>query len=174
MNVFLEILKYLLPSLVVFGVVYVMLRGFLKNEDQRRKYLLYKESQKTALPIRLTAYERLVLFLERISPDSMLVRMQDNTLTALQFHASLLTDIRAEYEHNLAQQVYVSDEAWNVVKHAKESMVQLVNACAAQIPSEAPSIDLAKAILATYEQSADSPTMAAVAYLKNEIKNYFA
>ncbi|MBQ4033635.1 MAG: hypothetical protein II620_06695, partial [Paludibacteraceae bacterium] len=90
MELFLQILAYTIPALIVFIVVYVMLRNFTKEENARRRYLLAKESQKTTLPIRLNAYERMVLFLERISPDSLLVRLQDDTLTALQYHASLL------------------------------------------------------------------------------------
>ncbi len=173
MELFLQILAYTIPALIVFIVVYVMLRNFTKEENARRRYLLAKESQKTTLPIRLNAYERMVLFLERISPDSLLVRLQDDTLTALQYHASLLIDIRAEYEHNVAQQVYVSDEAWSVIRNAKENIVQLINACAAKVPPEVPSAQLANVILATYNQSEDSPTQLAISFVKNEIKKYF-
>ena len=173
MELLLQILAYLLPALVVFMVVYIMLRNFTKEENARRKYLLAKESQKTTLPIRLNAYERMVLFLERISPDSLLVRLQDDTLTALQYHASLLIDIRAEYEHNVAQQVYISDEAWSMVKNAKENIIQLINACAAKVPPEAPSAQLAQVILSTYNNSETSPTLLAISYIKNEIKKYF-
>jgi hypothetical protein len=173
MDAFFEILKYTIPALIVFAVVYLMLRKYMQVEYSRRKYLLYKESQKTTLPIRLTSYERIVLFLERISPDSLLVRIQDGSMNSLQFHAALLNAIRSEYEHNVAQQVYISEEAWNVVKNSKENIVQLINACAAQVSPQDPSYNLAKLILSTYEANSDSPTMAAIAFLKNEIKNYF-
>ncbi|MBQ5523900.1 MAG: hypothetical protein IIT93_00080, partial [Paludibacteraceae bacterium] len=89
------------------------------------------------------------------------------------YHASLLIDIRAEYEHNVAQQVYVSDEAWSVIRNAKENIIQLINACAAKVPPEAPSAQLANVILATYNQSEDSPTLLAISFIKNEIKKYF-
>ena len=174
MELFFQILAYTLPALLVFVVVWVFMHKFYKEEDARRRYLLVKESQKTTLPIRLTAYERMVLFLERISPDSLMVRMHDNSLTALQFHASLLTAIRAEYEHNVAQQVYISDEAWNMVKNAKESIIQMINACAAKVPPEAPSGTLANVILEIYNSSDESPTLLAISFLKNEIKKYFA
>lgn len=173
MELFLQILAYTVPAIVVFVVVYVMLRNFTREENARRRYLLAKEGQKTTLPIRLNAYERMVLFLERISPDSLLVRLQDDSLTALQYHATLLIDIRAEYEHNVAQQVYVSDEAWSVIKNAKENIIQLVNACAAQVPPEAPSAQLAQVILNTYNSAEDSPTLLAISFIKSEIKKYF-
>lgn len=168
-----NILICTIPAILVLVVVFFMLRKFFKEEDARRRYLLAKESQKTTIPLRLTAYERLVLFLERISPDSLLVRMQDSTLTALQFHASLLVDIRAEFEHNVAQQIYVSDEAWNVTKNAKENIIQMINACAAKVPPEAPASQLAQVILTIYQSEETSPTTLAISYLKHEIQRYF-
>lgn len=173
MDIFLQILAYTLPALVVFVLVYIVMRKFLNEEDARRRYLLAKESQKSTIPIRLTAYERLVLFLERITPDSLLVRMQDSTLTALQFHSSLLVDIRAEFEHNVAQQIYVSDEAWNVTKNAKENVIQMINACAAKVPPEAPAEQLVSVILTIYQNEEESPTSLAISYLKHEIQRYF-
>ena len=175
METFWNILQVSLPALLVGGIVWLMMAKFAEQENQRRRWQLLRTTQQTALPIRFTAYERMVIFLERITPDCMMVRLQDNALTAKQFHASLLVDIRAEYEHNVSQQLYMSDEAWTVVKNAKESIVQLVNACAAQLPPDAPSMDLAKLILATYgEASQASPTETAIEVLKQEIKNYFA
>ncbi|MBR2618879.1 MAG: hypothetical protein IKC81_06210 [Paludibacteraceae bacterium] len=174
MDTFLEILKYTIPAVLVLVVVWVMQNKFFQQQQSRQRYLLYKENQKNVTPIRFTAYERLVLFLERITPDSLLVRTQSEAYTAIQLHAALLTVIRAEYEHNVAQQIYVSEEAWEVVKNAKESIVQLINACAAQVEAQGPSADLAKAILATYQKSNTAPTMVAISFLKTELKTYFS
>lgn len=173
MDIVYEIVKIGLPSLLLLVLVYFMMNKFLSSDEQRRKYELYKSAQKETVPLRFTAYERIVLFLERISPDSLLVRMQDDRLTAIQLHATLLTAIRAEYEHNLAQQVYVSDDAWELVKNSKESIIQLINASAAQVPPGAPALDLSKVILATYEQAENTPTEVAISFLKNELKRFF-
>ena len=70
MDMFFEILKYTIPSALVIVVVWVMLNKFFAAESSRQRYMLYKQVQKDILPIRFTAYERLVLFLERITPDS--------------------------------------------------------------------------------------------------------
>lgn len=174
MDAFLEILKYTLPAALVIVVVWVIQRNFFQQQESRQRYLLFKENQKNVTPIRFTAYERLVLFLERITPDSLLVRTQSDSYTAIQLHAALLTVIRAEYEHNVAQQIYVSAEAWEVVKNAKESIVQLINACAAQVDPQGPSVNLATAILATYEKSNTAPTQVAISFLKTELKTYFS
>ncbi len=174
MDAFFEILKYTLPAALVIAVVWVLQHKFYQQQESRQRYLLYKENQKNVTPVRFTAYERLVLFLERITPDSLLVRTQSEAYTAIQLHAALLTVVRAEFEHNVAQQIYVSEEAWEVVKNAKESVVQLINACASQVDPQGPSVNLANAILATYQQSNAAPTMVAISFLKNELKTYFS
>lgn len=173
MDLVLQILAYTVPSIVLAIVVFVLVRKFMNEEDARRRYLLAKEAQKSILPIRFTAYERLVLFLERISPDSLLVRLHDNSLTALQYHASLLVDIRAEFEHNVAQQIYVSDEVWEVTRNAKESIIQMINACAAKVPPEATAGQLAEVILTVYQTDENSATSLAISYLKHEIQRCF-
>ena len=174
METFWRIFELILPTLIVVGVVIWMLSRQFDEEEKRRRYQLFRENQKNVTPMRFTAYERLVLLLERISPESMLVRLQDDTMTSIQFHAALLTAVRAEFEHNVSQQVYVSDEAWTIVKNAKESIVQLINSCAAAVPPGNPSIDLAKTILATYEAAEESPTGLAISFLKQEVKQYFS
>ncbi len=174
METFLEILKYCIPALIVCLVVYIMMTKFLKREEMRCHYLFLRSTSKKTLPLRLSAYERMVLFLERISPDSLLPRIQEDSMNSLQLHAALLLSVRAEFEHNVAQQVYLSDEAWDVIKKAKESIIQLINTCAAAVPPQEPSSKLAGVILATYSENADSPTEAAISFLKNEVKSYFS
>jgi hypothetical protein len=174
MDILLQILTYTIPSLVVLLVAYFTLKLVFQNEEKRRRYELFKSTVSLITPVRLTAYERLVLFIERINPESLMVRVQDSTLTAGQFHSFLLATIRAEYEHNLAQQVYVSAEAWTFVKNAKESMIQLINTAASKVPPQVPSFELAKVILETYQSTTnETPTMFAINFLKSEIKQYF-
>jgi hypothetical protein len=174
MDILLQILTYTIPSLVVLLVAYFTLKLVFQNEEKRRRYELFKSNVSLITPVRLTAYERLVLFIERISPDSLMVRVQDSSLTAAQFHSFLLATIRAEYEHNLAQQIYVSPEAWTFVKNAKESMIQLINTAASKVPPQVPSFELAKVILETYQSTTnETPTMFAINFLKSEIKQYF-
>lgn len=174
MDIFLEILKYTLPSCIILVLVWLMLDKFVKAENSRRRYMLFKQIQKDIIPIRFTAYERLVLFLERITPDSLVIRTQGECATVIQYHSFLLSNIRSEFEHNVAQQVYVSEEAWTMVKNAKENTVQLINACASQLDPQAPSIELAKVILATAENAPSLPTTVGINYLKAELKTFFS
>jgi hypothetical protein len=83
----------------------------------------------------------------------------------------LLTTIREEFEHNVTQQIYVGKEVWLVTKNAKETMLQLVNTCASEIPNKLPSIELAKVIIEKYGELEDSPIDIALSILKNEVKS---
>lgn len=173
MIAFLEILKYILPSVVVLLASYFAMKAFFDNEKNKRRIELRSSNQKLITPIRLGAYERLVLFLERIQPDSMLMRLQQKGMTSKDLQSDLLSLIRAEYEHNLSQQVYVTNQAWEVVKSAKENTVKIINMSAGKISPQASSFDLSKAILETVMQANKTPSTVAIEYLKNEVRQFF-
>ena len=113
----LEILKYVLPSLVVLAAAYYLLKLFLDNEQNKRLSDIKMAGYKIITPIRLQAYERLVLFIERISPESLVMRVHKPELSAMQMQTNLIQTIREEFEHNLSQQVYVSSQAWELVRN---------------------------------------------------------
>ncbi len=151
----------------------MMLANFMDNEEKRRSYFLKKETQKSALPIRMQAYERITLFLERINPDRLLPRMSSKGMTVQQFQKVLVNTIRMEFEHNLSQQIYMSEEAWRMVIHAKSSTVGMINSIAKDIDPTAPGIELSKAILQKTMEMEGSTTHRATIYLKSEVKRDF-
>ena len=170
---FLEILKYILPSIVVLLASYFAMKAFFENEQNKRRMDLRTSNQKLITPIRLGAYERLVILLERIQPDSMIMRLQQNGITSQKLHADLLSLIRAEFEHNLSQQVYVSNQTWEVIKSAKENTVKLINMAAAGIKPDSTSYELSKAILEMMMQANKTPSVVGIEFLKNEVRQYF-
>ncbi len=173
MDVFLEILKYALPSIFLLILSYMMLTNFTENEEKRRSYFLKKETQKSALPVRLQAYERLSLFLERITPDRLLVRLHSQGLNSKQYQSLLVESIRAEFEHNLSQQIYVSEEAWQLVVDAKSATVGIINNIANEFDSKSEGLDLRKEILNRSMAIEGFPTKKALRYLKAEVKRNF-
>ena len=106
---------YLLPAIVVGLVAYFFFKGHTSNEEGRRRYLIQKEAQKSLLPVRLQAYERLTLFLERIDPNKLLIRVKPYSDDLQEYETLLIQNIDKEYEHNLSQQIYVSPECWNLI-----------------------------------------------------------
>ncbi|MDI3526846.1 MAG: hypothetical protein PWR03_1029 [Tenuifilum sp.] len=168
---FAEILKITIPALMVFLAGYLALRILIKNETQRQKSELMFNTIKITLPMRLQAYERLILFLERISPESILVRVNKKGMLASDFQNSLLGNIRAEWEHNLSQQLYVSKEAWELVKNAKENIISLINISSEKVAPNDSSFELSRKILETFSELDANPTTIAIDFLKKEVKN---
>ncbi|MDR2964076.1 MAG: hypothetical protein LBU90_10660 [Bacteroidales bacterium] len=147
MYTIIEILKLTIPGVIVFFTAFYLIKMFLKNESEKRKDDLRAQNQKITTPIKVQAYERLVLFLERINPESLLLRTQTPHMQAGQLHSDLLATIRAEFEHNLSQQIYVSPACWLAVKRAKETLITIINEEAAGIAATAPAHTLSAAIL---------------------------
>ncbi|HAB35107.1 MAG TPA: hypothetical protein DCE58_00750 [Cryomorphaceae bacterium] len=173
MDVFYDTLRTVFPSILILIVVYLMMSGFLDNEDKRRRSERLATSQKQALPIRLQAYERLALLLERISPTSLLLRVKASSLNKSEYLLLLQQSIRAEFEHNLSQQVYVSEHVWDMVSTAKSAMVSLINTVAAELPEDATGAELSKAILNKTMEMGPLPTRTALAVLRREIAQEF-
>jgi len=173
MNEILEILKYLLPSFILFLTVYIMMHYHFKSEDRKRRIEITMASQKTILPIRLQAYERLALFLERISPESMIMRLTLADMTAKQLQTELLATIRAEFEHNLSQQVYISQQAWEKVKNARSNTISLINTAAEQIEPKASAVTLSKKILDMMMEHKSPLTAQALEQIKKEVQELF-
>jgi hypothetical protein len=173
MDIFLDILKYTIPTIISLIAVYLIIAKFLKNEEGRRNFELRKEVVNTVTPIKLRAYERLVLFLERTAPESLILRVQQPSMNSIELQTALLVAVREEYEHNLSQQIYVSNDAAIVVKNARESLVQLINMASTKVEPTENSTKLSILIIETYYSVQNPPAKVAIDFLKAEIKAYF-
>jgi len=173
MDTILEITKYLLPSLVLGITVIYMVYRYFKDEDAKRKQQLFLNNQNMITPLRLQAYERAVLFLERISPESLIMRVSKPGHTCYQLQTEMLNAIRSEFEHNLTQQVYISTQAWEVLKIARGRTIQLINALAEKLAKDSPAINLSKAILESMVDLEKAPATDAIAFIKKEIGQLF-
>jgi len=173
MDTFLEILKYTLPALVVFLTVYFTLKAYLDFKTRESKQRARVKDQEVLLPIRLQSYERMVLFLERISPVQLVFRVMHPDMSPAALQAALVQTIREEYEHNIAQQIYISSEAWNLVRNAREETVRVINASFIAMNEKSTAGDLAKTILEQWSGMAKNPVQSAVDCLKNEVRQLF-
>ncbi len=165
-----DVLLYFVPALLVLGAMFLLIKNFL-DRDYRLKLIEAKQLlQKDMLPLRLQSYERLVLFLERISPSSLLMRTNRPNMTSLQLQSELLSDIRTEFEHNLSQQIYMSNPAWEQVKIAKEEIVKIVNTASEKIGPNDTAINLSAEIFETMLRNDTLPAQKAIDFLKNEVR----
>lgn len=159
--------------LLTLVVILVILRSYLKKEVTKLKFELAIDNRKELLPLKLQAIERLTLFLERISPESMVLREQASTTHNLNLQSSLLASVRKEYEHNQTMQVYVSAVTWERVKLAKEEIVRVINLCSSEVSPSNPSIELAKNIIERFPFSGASHLNRALDSLRNEVDEMF-
>jgi hypothetical protein len=175
-----DLIKILLPAAAVMYAMYLIVRSFLNNQFQiinkefEKKLVDIKvENSKTIIPLRLQAYERMCLFLERISPHSLVLRVNNPAYNVIQFQQQLLKEIREEFSHNLSQQVYMSDASWGLIKNSMEEIIALINQAGSSLPGDARSLELAKMIFENLLQRSEDPTSKALKFIKNEIRQVF-
>lgn len=172
MNQLIETLMYFVPALLVLGAVYMILKQFLQNEQKLKMIELRKKTNSDTLALKLQAYERLLVLLERITPSSMLLRVNQPGYGARQLHAEMLQNIRSEFEHNLSQQLYVSHDAWEMVKRAKDNVIHILNIAMQSTGEGKSAADLGKIIIDLMIKHDNVPTQMAIDYLKKEGKMF--
>lgn len=173
MDAVIEFVKILVPASIVLYGAYLLVRMFIQKEINLKKLEVRSKSIETLLPNRLQAYERMALFLERISPQNLLVRLSTTGMTSKEFHQLLLSEIRNEYNHNVAQQVYMSEEVWNLIKNAKEDLILSINDAAGEMSMESTSLDLSRKIFEKSINKQVDPIAHALTELKKEIQQTF-
>lgn len=174
MTTFLELLKIIIPAGAVFAASYFLVKRFLDNEQKRREFELKKSTLGTITPLKIQAFERIIIFLERINPNSLVIRVNKNGMNARQLQLELVAAVKTEYEHNLSQQIYFSVGAWELVKTSKEEIIQLVNIASSKVAYDSNSSDLAMMILnITNNLGKKLPNDVAKDYIKREIAQIF-
>ncbi len=174
METLFEILKYILPALLVVITASLIIRSLVQRELNLKKLELRNGLGKDIIPIRLQAFERMSLFLERIQFNNLIPRVREPGMSTGDLHRTLIESIRQEWEHNLSQQIYITDATWNQLQMAKDATMQLVNTLAAVIPKETPAEQLIKAIFDFVLQSeAELPAQKALSILKTEVREIF-
>ncbi len=168
-----DLLKITIPAALVLYLAYLLVRSFLQKQLDEIAFNVRQKNQEIVVPIRLQAYERVILLLERITPANLLSRLGNAEYSAEEFQQILIHEIRNEFNHNLSQQVYMSDSAWTYVSTAIEQTISLINASANTLPEKAKGIELARTVLEMGAgEEFDSPKQA-IKYIKEEIQTIF-
>ena len=175
----LQMVIVLLPSIIILVLTYAMMKGntetlraFFQEEIKLRKEEIRSLNQNITGPLRVQAYERMILFLERIAPDSLVLRIHQPDMNSRQLHGEIIRALRSEYEHNLSQQIYLSIGAWQIIQTAKEETAKLVNITVDTHPS-ATGLELGQAIIDNASKIKRLPTDVAIEYLKKEFAEKF-
>ena len=165
-----ELIKILVPALLVMYAMFLVMRNFLQKQFDQKLIEIKIKNSETTLPLRLQAYERMALLLERVSPNNMLLRLSDPSISAFEFQHLLQKEIREELNHNLSQQVYISDEAWKKARTAINDVVGIIQAASGKMTEKNNAIDLAEAIFDLMIKENKDPIADALTFLKAEAR----
>lgn len=157
----------IIPALITGLVAYYFFKQHIFNEDSRRSYLLKKDMQVNAMPLRLQAYERMALFLERITPSKLLIRVAPVSSDKEKYESLLISSIEQEFEHNLSQQIYISDDCWNIINASKNATIQLIRK--ASMLEKTDTANKLREVVLTEMMEKRAPSNAALAYIKEEV-----
>jgi len=167
----LSYVAYLLPAIVVGLIAYYFFKGHTANEEGRRRYLIQKEAQNKVIPMRLQAYERITLFLERIDPNKLLIRVKPFSDETTKYEELLIRNIEQEFEHNLTQQIYLTSECWNLVNAAKNATIHIIRQGA--MHEKNGNADKMREWLLRNFMEEVTPSQKALAYVRKEVSELF-
>lgn len=162
-----NLLMYTIPALITGAIAFLFFREHVDNETNRRNFLLKKELEKKALPLRLQAYERMSLFLERIAPAKLLTRVNPTSANKDDYENLLIATIEQEFEHNLSQQIYVSDQCWSIILASKNATIQLIRK--ANMNDKIDSADKLREVILTDLIDKQAPSNAGLSYIRKEV-----
>jgi len=144
---FYELLKLIIPQIGILVLVYMFLNNWLERDNISQSKKRKDEFNKLILPNQIYAFERMVLFMERISLISIIPRLNQPSLSAQEFQFLLTQEITNEYQHNLSQQLYIPNQTWTMVCLAKDQMIQEIIQTTQSLSNTATSKDLAVKLL---------------------------
>ncbi|MAJ51336.1 MAG: hypothetical protein CMB82_06965 [Flammeovirgaceae bacterium] len=171
MDLFIDLLKILGPAAIVLYASFLMVSSLLKARFDELQSSLKQKIQKEMLPIKLQAYERIVLLLERSNPNNLIPRLSQKEMNATVLQHLLIKEIRQEFNHNLSQQIYLTNEAWSYITASIEDTITLINEAAMGMDEEHSGLDLAKLILEGAVKK--NSIQQAIVFVKDEIKELF-
>ncbi|RLD20856.1 MAG: hypothetical protein DRI69_05490 [Bacteroidetes bacterium] len=163
-----EVILLMIPVLIVFGAIYLLFRQFFQNQYKLQVGLAASSRGESATRLKLQAYERLMLFCERIAVKSLLLRLQSTQMSAIDLQSAIVIAVQQEFEYNLSQQLYVSDRLWMIIDLAKNQVIEIVVHVGSNVSPDAPAEDLSKQLLLFIESQKNSPVETAKAAIKKE------
>lgn len=156
--------------LALSGIMIVQWSSF-RREDKMRQWELKKDSKKIISPLRMRAYERITLLLERTQPENLILNIENiTTLSIPQLQSFLLRTIRLEFDHNISQQIYVSDELWDKVLQSRDDMAAFISSIAIQLPPDSTVLDYAQTLIKAYSSNGVTTHQQTIEFLKDEVR----
>ncbi|WP_339923565.1 hypothetical protein [uncultured Cyclobacterium sp.] len=173
MDYLFELLKIIIPAgLVIYGM-FIITVSFLKKEREMKWLDIKSKNSEQVIPLRIQAGERLCLLLERISPNNLIRRINGPEMLSGELHGLLIQEIRSEFNHNLSQQIYFTDDSWETLRSAVEQTISLINNAYQQVGGEERSLELSKKIFQLAMELEQDSIAIALRKIKDEIRIYY-
>ena len=153
-----DVIILLIPLAGMLLITYLLLQHFFNKTLKENEKELIALKNKTILPLKMQAYERAILFLERIDPNNMIIRTHKSGMNAITLHRELLKIVREEYTHNMSQQVYIHPKSWKTVLNAKDETIQILNVAINNLSADSSGLDLSAKIFESIASKKISPT----------------
>ena len=162
-----QIIAFTIPSVITAAVAYFLFEVHFKDQQNNRRWLLQKDNQSAILPLRLQAYERMTLFMERINPSQLMVRITPVSDDKNEYENYVIAQIEQEFVHNLSQQIYITEECWSIILAAKNATIQMIRLAAKN--EKVTNAHTLREIVLTDLVNKTSPSNAALSFIKNEV-----
>ena len=170
MDAVLEIIKITIPSLIVFLTVYVLMKYHYRKVATLESMKLRSDNANSTMPLRLQAYERLLLFCERISIPNLIFRLKTNAMTSIELRNAMIISVQKENEHNMAQQLYTSQKLWDILSLAKNDVISMISQEAATVGPQENANQLSSQLLNKLQAGGRSPIDVSINAIKEEAK----
>jgi hypothetical protein len=168
----LDWIAFTVPSIMLFGIAYYFIQGWLKSQENIESQKTTRALVEKTLPLKLQAYERLALFIERIRIDQLILRMRARDMKAHELSSLMLLTIQQEYEHNMSQQIYVSDQLWQIIQMAKAQNEEFIARIARSLSKEASGNELLDALSEAMKERKEAPLQTALRAIRTETQKY--
>lgn len=168
--------KIFLLAALLFLFIVLLHRAsvwILRYKEREWAFRLKAENNKSLAPLRLTAYERIIVMLERITPTPLVMRLRLSAHTSGMLQLELIKAIREEFEHNVSLQMYVSQECWEKVRKAKEETTELVKVAFTRVRPESGGLDLCNEIFRLEAATGNAAIREAIMSVRAEMARYY-
>ncbi len=172
---FIDTLQLFFQALFFLAIILVAIWFYFKLRPKPIERLSVAHTDPTnekniVSTLKLQACERLILFLERITPNNLILRVHTPDMTASQLQAALIRTVREEFEYNLSQQLFLSTKTWELIRNAKEEIIRQINMAASDLKEGRSARDLAGIILQLSLSQEREPVILAIEAIKSEIR----
>ncbi len=154
-------------------VVYYLIKNDLQKYLNGRNKIDVPADHASLLQLRLQAHERMIVFVERINPANLILRLYQKDIELSTLQAMSVNEIKTEFQHNITQQLYLEAATWNVVRKLKDDTIAMINNAVKNLPESASAMELSKTVLHHMSEISENPYELTIGLIKQDVRKMF-